>query len=465
MPALLTNIRRAAAFVDRYHWLVLLLAAPAFLFPSPARAPLLLVLPGLWLAAGVAGRPALPRTPLNAVLLLFSLMLLVSVWTTPDLAYSLPKIAGALLGLGAYFAVVRVTTEAPQPLAPFWRLVWLFILSGGGLVAIGLVGIDWLNKLPALAAISQKLPVFIRGLPGAEEGFSANGVAGVLIFMLPLQVALLIRTVLHQSPRAHWYQGDFSNSRYWPKLWPWTLFADPLSRGPQLFIALQIFLLLLVGGLVLLSQSRGAWLGLAAGLLLMAAAMAWGERRARWPLLAAAVLGVAALLVVGGPQSLINLAGRVAGNDIGAKVIQRQALWSYGLLVIRSFPFTGMGLNAFRKALPELYPTVPLPAGFDITHVHNHLLQAAINFGLPGLVAYLGLWLGAAFALVKAHQASSDPWLRAAALGLSAGLVAEFVYGTTDVIDTGAKLGLFFWLALALSISLYQVGSARAASH
>lgn len=462
MPAPFLSIRRAAGFVDRYHWLVLLLAAPAFLFPSPARAPLLLVLPGLWLTAWLAGRPALPRTPLNAVLLLFSLMLLVSVWTTPDLAYSLPKIAGALLGLGAYFAVVRVATDRPQASAPFWRMAWLFILSGGGLVAIGLVGIDWLDKLPALAAISQKLPVFIRGLPGAEEGFSANGVAGALILILPLQVALLIRTVLDQSPRAHWYQRDFSNSRFWPKLWPWTLFADPFRGGPRLFIALQIFLLLLVSGLVLLSQSRGAWLGLGAGLLLM---LAWGERRARWPLLAAAVVGVAALLVLGGPQSLFSLVGRVAGNDIGAKVIQRQTLWYYGLLVIRSFPFTGMGLNAFRKALPELYPTVPLPAGFDITHVHNHLLQAAINFGLPGLVAYLGLWLGAAFALFDAHRASRDPWLRAAALGLSAGLVAEFVYGTTDVIDTGAKLGLFFWLALALSISLYPIVRARAALH
>jgi len=455
MSALLIRIRRAAGFVDRYHWLVLLLAAPAFLFPSPARSPLLLVLPALWLAAALAGRPALPRTPLNVVLLLFSLMLLVSVWTTPDLAYSLPKIAGALFGLGAYFAVVRVASESPPEQAHYWRLVWLFILSGAGLVAIGLVGINWLDKLPALAAISQKLPVFIRGLPGAEEGFSANGVAGALIFIIPLQVALLARTLRNQSPRAHWYQADFSNSRFWPKVWPWSLFADPIKGGPQGFIALQVLLLLWAGGLVLLSQSRGAWLGLAAGLLLM---LAWGERRARWPLLiaGAAAAGVL-LLVVGGPQGLLTLASRVVGNDIGAKVIQRQTLWYYGLLVIRSFPFTGMGLNAFRKVLPELYPTVPLPAGFDITHVHNHLLQAAINFGLPGLVAYLGLWLSAAYALFAAHRATANPWLRAAALGLGAGLLAEFVYGTTDVIDTGAKLGLFFWLTLALAISLYQL--------
>ena len=438
----------------RWHWLVLLLAAPFFLFPSPARAPFLLVLPVLWLAAWLAGGEALPRTPLNAPLLLFSLMLLVSLWTTFDLALSLPKVAGALLGLGAYFAIVRVATETPQTSAPFWRLVWLFILSGAGLVALGLVGIDWLDKLPALAAITQKLPVFIRGLPGAEEGFSANGVAGALIFILPLQVALLIRTIQGQSPHSRWFQPAFSNSRFWPKVWPWAWFADPFKRGPELFVALQLLLLLWAGGLVFLSQSRGAWLGLAAGLALL---LACGGRRARWLLAGLALLGVLTLFLVGGPQSALRLVGQVLGADVGAKVSERQTLWHFGLLVIHDFPFTGVGLNVFRKMLPVFYPDLSLSPGFDITHSHNHLLQAAINFGLPGLVAYLGLWVGAAYALFQAHRAAADPWLRAAAVGLGAGLLAEFVYGTSDVIDTGAKLGLFFWLALALSISLYQV--------
>ena len=240
------------------------------------------------------------------------------------------------------------------------------------------------------------------------------------------------------------------------------MFADPLKDGPRLFLAVQLLLLMLMGGLVLLSQSRGAWVGLAAGLLFM---LAWHSRRARWLLLGAGVLAALVLLAVGRAESVVGLLGRVAGGDIGAKVIQRQTLWYYGLLLVRSFPFTGMGLNAFRKALPALYPSVPLPVGFDVTHVHNHLLQDAINFGLPGLVAYLGLWIGAAYALWAAHRASADPWLRAAALGLGGGLAAEFVYGTSDVIDFGAKLGIFFWFALALSVSLYMLTKTPELSH
>jgi len=230
-----------------------------------------------------------------------------------------------------------------------------------------------------------------------------------------------------------------------------------LARGPQLLLSIQWFLLLLTGGLLLLTQSRGAWLGFAAALALL---LAIGERRARWPvlvLLAAAAVGVALLVASGGPQAALDLLGRLVGADIGAKVIQRQALWYYGLLMIRDFPFTGMGLNMFRVALPVLYPSVPLPAGFDVTHAHNHLLQAAIDFGLPGLIAYLALWLGALYALVASYRASADPWLRSLALGLGAGLAAEFVYGATDVIDFGAKLGIFFWLTLALAVALHRV--------
>jgi putative inorganic carbon (hco3(-)) transporter len=305
---------------------------------------------------------------------------------------------------------------------------------------VGLVGIDWLDKVPALSAISQKLPVLIRGLPGAEAGFSANEVAGALILILPLQVVLLA-----------------TGLRRWPHLAP----SDPLAARPRLWLAAQAALLLFAGSLLLLSQSRGAWVGLSVGLLLM---LAWNNRRARWLMLGAGALSTMTLLAVGGPATAFSLLARVAVSDIGAKVIQRQTLWYYGLLIIRDFPLTGMGLNVFRRALPVLYPTVPLPAGYDITHVHNHLLQAAINFGLPGLVAYLGLWFGAAYALLATYRATADPWLRSVALGLAAGLAAHFVFGISDVIDFGAKLGIFFWFALALVISLYHLANAAVPS-
>ena len=100
-------LRQTAIFCDRWQWVLLVLAAPFLLFPSPARSLALFVVPGLWILAWLAGREPLPRTPLNATLLLMFCMVLVSLWATYDITVSLPKICGIVLGVGVFFAVVR----------------------------------------------------------------------------------------------------------------------------------------------------------------------------------------------------------------------------------------------------------------------------------------------------------------------------------------------------------------------
>jgi len=66
MLNLQTAVRRAAVFLDRWHWALLALAAPFLLFPSPSRSLALFVVPGLWLVAWLAGREPLLRAPLFA---------------------------------------------------------------------------------------------------------------------------------------------------------------------------------------------------------------------------------------------------------------------------------------------------------------------------------------------------------------------------------------------------------------
>jgi hypothetical protein len=81
-----------ARFLHRRRWLLLILAAPFLLFPSPITTPALLIVPGLGIIAWLAGERPFPRTPLNVALLLLSLMALVSTGVTYDMAVSLPKI-------------------------------------------------------------------------------------------------------------------------------------------------------------------------------------------------------------------------------------------------------------------------------------------------------------------------------------------------------------------------------------
>jgi putative inorganic carbon (hco3(-)) transporter len=122
-----------------------------------------------------------------------------------------------------------------------------------------------------------------------------------------------------------------------------------------------------------------------------------------------------------------------------------------------------MGMNTFRKVMPVRYPLFPPPVfpGADLAHAHNNLLQAALDLGIPGLVAYASLWLVASVLLVRVYRRSGHRVYRTIACGLGAGLVAHFVFGMADAIPLGSKLGVVFWLTLALTVALHHVALVR----
>ena len=92
-----------------------------------------------------------------------------------------------------------------------------------------------------------------------------------------------------------------------------------------------------------------------------------------------------------------------------------------------------------------------------MAHAYNQLLQAALDVGIPGLIAYLAMWLISAWLLVRVHRRSPDPVYRTMAGGLGAGVIAQFSFGMTDAISMGSKPGMLFWFTLALIVSLHRI--------
>ena len=258
---------RVIAFVDRFHWLWLVLAAPLLIFPAPARAPALLVVPLVWLAGWLA-RPLAPlaRTPANAPLLALMAMVLVSVLVTPDPAFSLTKVSNVVLGIGVFFAVAR---EGRRPTGFRWSLA-LFVLIGAGVAAVSLLGTVWGTKIGFLAPITSILVPRLMGLPGAEEGFNPNQVAGALLWVAPVLVWLLLQPAPVFFPRrdTKGHEGSFFVSLR-------VLRGFPILE--KLLLGLGAALVL---GVLLLTQSRGAYIGLV--LALAGAAWLCLPRRWRW---------------------------------------------------------------------------------------------------------------------------------------------------------------------------------------
>ena len=213
----------------------------------------LAIMPLLWFIAWIARGELIPQTPLNIALFLLLFMVFVSLFATFDVSFSLPKVSGLIFGVAIFFAIVRWLVS-PERL---WPGLQLYLTSGGMLAIIGLLGTSWFAKFSGMNTLISRLPAVIRGIPGAEEGFHPNAVAGSLVFFLPVGILLLAKG---------------------PKYCPSIRIYKNISISSQIQYIIQAILLLLAAGVFSLTQSRGAWLGLT---LASMAALGWYSRRTR----------------------------------------------------------------------------------------------------------------------------------------------------------------------------------------
>lgn len=422
----------------QWGWLLLLALAPVYLAANPRLAPALLALPALLAAMVVGASSSSRRTPLDWPILLLMLMVLVSLWATFSIVYSLPKITGLLFGVGLYYAWVARGRQSLRALA---GLTALHLAFGVALAGVGLLGINWSAKIPILTALTARLPAMNFSLPGAENGLSPNGVAGVLLWVAPPACALSAAAWLNfgRLVRAH-------------------------GRAAATTAALLLtFVALGATAVLVLSQSRGALLGLAVALGLIPLVTLWN---ALWPrpsaaqpiqrpryltlvalVFTAAILLGCALLAVW----FVAAAGDPASVDPWGSLGARFVIWPRAIQAIQDFPFTGVGLDAFRRLVNTLYPIFNLSPDIDIAHAHNTWLQVALDVGLPGLVAYLAMWIVTLVMLFQTLRRAAHPGLRALALGLLGALAGAFVYGLTDTIALGSRPGFMWWTLLALA--------------
>ncbi|MBT3391899.1 MAG: O-antigen ligase family protein [Chloroflexi bacterium] len=436
-------MRKLLTWSDRYHWLWLTLAAPLMLFPSPKRSLAMLVVPGIWAVAWLVSRHPerksggtllgtvpLPVTALNSSILLIAIMVLVSTWATYDIAFSLAKISGIVLGLGIFYAVVR---ESERPRGWWWSLL-LFLGLGMGVAGLGLLGTNWFQwKISLFNPITSRIPNLVGGLQGAENGFHPNEIAGALSWTLPLMMTLCFSPLL-KIRSGRWVVRAI--------IWLSTLF---------------------MGGVFILTQSRTAYLALASAALVMFWLALPGK--ARWALIG--------LLVAVGVAGSIWLSGEriTQGMDwlTGNAVLSEQAfslnslesrleVWSRAIYGLQDFPFTGMGMNTFREVVHVLYPLFMIAPDVDMGHAHNEFLQAGLDLGIPGMIGFIALYIGAFWMLARVWFAGhrSSVLSRPMALGLGGGLFAHMLYGMTDAVALGAKPGFLFWMLLGLIAGLYQ---------
>jgi O-antigen ligase len=115
----------------------------------------------------------------------------------------------------------------------------------------------------------------------------------------------------------------------------------------------------------------------------------------------------------------------------------RLELWVRALAMLDDFGLAGAGPGQFEPLVMVLYPPffTGLLGGFY--HAHNLYLQAAVDFGVLGLVALIALLLGTGASIVAATRrwptpSTADLPLTALAAGLFGSVVALAVHGLLD---------------------------------
>ncbi len=331
------------------------------------------------------------RTPIDLPVGLILLMIPVTLWATALPELTRVQALRLLSGIGLYYAIANWGNTSQR-----LRLLLTGLLLAGAFLALTApFSVVWpIGKLPFIP-------------PGWYERFQnlladsihPNVLAGSLVLILPIALAWL----LAGWSRMDWFERVFSGA---------------------------VTLLLL--GMLMLTQSRGAWMAaaIAIGLVLLLCF------RRSWIWLAGlGAAGVAALVWLGLPQSFDSI---LTANSTGGLAL-REEIWSRAVMIIEDFPLTGIGMGSFPNVADAMYPFSPVASG-TIHHAHNLFLQIAVDLGLFGLIAWLAIFVIItlmAVQLLQKGRKNQEIRLRALGIGVVGSQSALFVHGLTDAVTWG----------------------------
>lgn len=348
----------------------------------------------IWRAA--ATRSLLPPTAVDWPNVLALLLLPVGLWASHDPAASWPTVAKVVAGFGLFYGVAGLAGSRWIDWLP-----WLFLAAAALASLAVLLGTRWFtSKLPFVPdQIYAALPSLTSNNPLA--GFHPNLAGALMAALFPPALALAV----------------------------W-------SRERRLRAA-AIGVAVLTGLALFLTQSRGAWAGLAVALLIAPVL-----RYRRWWIVIAVVGGLLAVALAALGPSLVHqmMATPVTGETAINTLPGRLELWSRALAILGDAGLTGAGPGLFEPVVMRLYPPFFTGIQGGFFHPHNVYLQTAVDFGVGGALALVALGLGLGASLIAATRrrpaaaagGGRQLSLHSMAIGLFGSLVMMAAHGMVD---------------------------------
>ncbi len=360
---------------------------------------------------------------------------------------------------------------------------------------LGLIGLGLIQLLPLRTPDNAGLPLALaRTLsldPSSKRLFVVQVCALVIYFVATLiftdtpgRLRTIVRTIMifgfllamfgltqsftSDGTRVYWFRqlaqstafGPFINRHHFAG---YMELAIALPLGLLFSGAIEsykrpvyAFVAMMMGVALILTNSRGGIISLAAEILFLVVVAGQGlrggqrparDQRIRSALLRACfafgliVVLIGGTIAVGGSGALTRLLGTVNAND---PTTGRTHFWSVTLDVIKAYPIVGSGLGSF-SVIYTRYDS--LNGLYRLEQAHNDYLQILADGGIVGGIlglAFLVILFGKGFA----RRETDDKFRRGVATGALAGCFAVLIHSFFDfTLHTTANALLFLILA------------------
>ena len=335
------------------------------------------------------------RWPLGVPFLLFALASFVAVANAYDVSYSYSSLK-KLLEFLIFFWVLNCVRDNNLR-----NSLSLILITSATLA--GLFGI---YQYWQVLDYNQRFSIFVT-IDNRPEGTLSTYMTFAGLLMLAGVIALA--KILFQKPTHKWLLGSIG----------------------------------IIGLSLLLNLSRQTWFGFLIALIFLV--FFW---RKKILLLIPIMLLV---IYVASPLSVQQRAkSTLSGED--RTFTMRTALWKSGWKIFKDYPLTGCGF----RCVDLVNSQYPDPTGYvaRFRGMHNNLIQVAVDTGILGVTAWLGIWFYFfRFLYHKAITLEKNANERWVILGSAAAMLAFLAAGffETNFYDSEVAMLLYFIMALPFS--------------
>jgi len=196
---------------------------------------------------------------------------------------------------------------------------------------------------------------------------------------------------------------------------------------------------------LILTLSRGGWLGFAFGMLVFVLLV---EKRL---LLLLIPLGIGGVYLL--PETIMNRIMSI-GNLADSSNAYRIKIWKIAIDIIKDFPIAGVGFGyiPFKQVFETYIRTMPA------YHAHNTYLETLAEMGIGGFIIFIILiFILYKYSIKKLIVNQKDRYIRTVSAGVLSGLSAILAHGAVENVLYLPKIIITFWFLVSFILVLMRI--------